>query len=332
MELIAIFLIMLIFFYAVDWVTDPSDCAICQAPLKLERYIVKHDGKTLHICPQCNAQYEAKLSEYDSDNLLQKNRPPKIAVSGLTGLPVTKFLKKIEQPRGGFINKKSMLKQQIEDGHVLHESENVHPSLIGMAVDYLTRYMLFGDKETSFGISLTGAALVNEKDKAQKLLESIDLLDSKSVIAGLKLSGYDVAYRAGRAMYRNIDSIEPDRETVENVITMVKRSVLFFKKEKVIDSGMTFEGAYTKNVSAGDADYLTEDTIWDMKVTKAEPGRDHTIQLVIYYLLMKESIKYRSVDVKRIGIFNPRKNISYTYELKNMDPDVLEYIYGLIND
>lgn len=332
MGLMTIFLTMLVIFYLACWIIDPEKCDICHTSFKRKIYIVKYDEKTLHLCLRCKRQYEKKSPKQHADNFIKTDRSSERLTLRLSGVPVTKFLKKIEQPRGGFITRKDMLREQLDDGRVLYDSENVHPSLIGMAVDYLTRYMLFGDKESSFKISLIGATLVHETHRAERLLESIDRLNSESVIAALKLSGYDVAYRAGRIHYRNMDSIEPDAETIENVIIMVNRSVLFFKRERVIDAGMTFEGAYTKNVSSGDADYLTEDTLWDMKVSKAAPNKDQTIQLVIYYLLMKESVKYKDSKVEKIGIFNPRENLSYTYELKNLDPEILENIYSLINN
>lgn len=332
MELIFIFFIAVIIIFIFSWITTPTRCDVCYTPFKRKYYTVKHDEKTAHLCPNCNRQYEKKSSKQMIDLFFTNNTPLKKTTVKLTGLPVTKFLKKIEQPRGGFIKKKDMIQEQIYDNNALYDSENIHPSLIGITVDYLTRYMLFGDKESSFKVSLIGASLVNETNKAKKLLENIDTLDSKTIRASLKLSGYDVIYRAGRSQYKGIDNIEPNEETIENITIMIKRAIIFFKKENVIDSGMTFEGAYTRNVSSGDADYLTEDTIWDMKVSKTEPNKDHTIQLIIYYLLMKKSIKYKDIQIKKIGIFNPRKNISYTYELKNLNADILKNIYNMINN
>ncbi|MHC5225624.1 hypothetical protein [Ignatzschineria sp. LJL83] len=247
------------------------------------------------------------------------------------GLSVTQFLKTIKQPWGGFINKKDMLQEHINDNNILSENENIHPSLIGLTVDYLTRNIIFNNKESIFKVSLLGALLVSESKKAENFLNEIDILDTKTVKACLKLAGYDVAYRAGALLFKGVDNIEPNEETISNIIIMVNRSVSFFKNKKVIDYGMTFDGAYTKNVSSGDADYLTEDTIWDMKVSKSEPNKDHTLQLIIYLLLMNQSINYKDNLIEKIGIFNPRKNTSYTYKVKHLNPDILKTIYDLIN-
>ncbi len=40
----------------------------------------------------------------------------------------------------------------------MNESENVHASVIGMTVDYLTRYVMGADPEKAFKVSLAGAS------------------------------------------------------------------------------------------------------------------------------------------------------------------------------
>lgn len=50
---------------------------------------------------------------------------------------------------------------------------------------------------------------------------------------------------------------------------MVKRSLIFLEiYGPKIKDGLTFEGGYTKVVSAGDCDFLTRDTLRDFKVSK----------------------------------------------------------------
>ena len=53
---------------------------------------------------------------------------------------------------------------------------------------------------------------------------------------------------------------------------MIERSILFFKQYgPITKEGFTFEGGYTKNISTGDGDFLTRDTLWDFKVSKNKP-------------------------------------------------------------
>ena len=69
----------------------------------------------------------------------------------------TQRAKYVKQPRGGHIKRVDFDEMSLGEGEEgLNEYENVHASLIGMTVDYLTRYILTGDKEESFNISLSG--------------------------------------------------------------------------------------------------------------------------------------------------------------------------------
>ena len=58
---------------------------------------------------------------------------------------VTQRIKKIKQPRGGYIKPSQFKLQKIDDGKILNEQENIHASVIGMAVDYLTRFIMGTD-------------------------------------------------------------------------------------------------------------------------------------------------------------------------------------------
>ena len=55
---------------------------------------------------------------------------------------VTQRITKIKQPRGGYIKPSQFKLQKIDDGKILNEHENIHASVIGMAVDYLTRFIM----------------------------------------------------------------------------------------------------------------------------------------------------------------------------------------------
>ena len=57
-------------------------------------------------------------------------------------LSVTQRVKNIKQPRGGYVNPSIFTIDTYDDGIILNEEENVHASIVGMAVDYLTRVML----------------------------------------------------------------------------------------------------------------------------------------------------------------------------------------------
>lgn len=240
---------------------------------------------------------------------------------------VTQRIKEVKQPAGGYINPKDFETIELEDQIELNSEENINPGLVGLAVDYMTRFMSNGNIEEAFKISLMGAQKINEIKKAQKLLDNITGLDNESIINACKLCGYDVCYRAGTAYFKNVDEINPDENTIYNIKVMIERGLSFFEKYgPVVQDGITFAGGYTSIVSAGDADFITNDTLWDFKVSKGNLTKDYTLQLIIYYLLGVHSYSCDFSNIKKLGIFNPRKNIVYQYEIKNISKEIIKEI------
>lgn len=236
---------------------------------------------------------------------------------------VTQRIKEITQPRGGYLPIKKFKVESFEDGMELGE-ENIHSSLIGLAVDYLTRFMRTQEVEDSFKVSLVGARLVKKAKLAQVLMDDISGLDDKSIIAACKLVGFDVCARAGASKYKAVELINPDTTTIENIRIMVKRSLLFFEKYgPVIKDGFTFEGGYSNIVNTGDGDFLTEDTLWDFKVSKTEPKKEHTLQILMYYIMGKKSVHYEFQQIKNLGIYNPRLNKVYLLNIQDISPDII---------
>lgn len=249
---------------------------------------------------------------------------------------VTQRIKEVKQPRGGYIKPSQMKSVQLNDNKQLNEDENIHPALIGLVVDYLTRYMESKDKVNSFRISLIGAiaaksfGMAEAEYAAQFLLDNIKGLDNISIAAACKICTFDVWYRNPAAAFqaKNYKDIEPDMPTIENIRTMVNRSIDFYNKYgPVIKDGLTFEpNGYTDTVTNGDGDFLTSDTLWDFKVSKAEPTNKYTLQLAMYYIMGKHSGQDIYKDTRNIGIYNPRLNKVYTLDMNTVPSEVIAEI------
>lgn len=72
---------------------------------------------------------------------------------------VTGIINEIKQPSGGYVKPRSLLRIKYDDGKTLNDNENIPPQLIGIVVDYLTRYMLTEDVYESFDISYRGSKI-----------------------------------------------------------------------------------------------------------------------------------------------------------------------------
>ena len=151
----------------------------------------------------------------------------------------------------------------LDDGQGLNPEESIAASLVGTAVDYLSRFMDGTAVEEAFEISLLGA----------------------------------------RAMRMEAKAFGP-----------------------VTADGFTMEGAYTATITTGDGDFLTKDTLWDFKVTTGKPNKDHTLQLLIYYLMGRRSIHPEFQTIEKLGIFNPRQNTIYQLPIFEISDQVIKEV------
>lgn len=240
---------------------------------------------------------------------------------------VTQRIKQIKQPRGGYINPKQFSVTTFDNDTELYPSENIHSSLVGLTVDYLTRYCIGTSLNEAFKISLRGASIIKEVSYASYLLNDVAGLDNQSIINACKLSGYDVCFRAGIMGYKPVQEIEPDSFTIDNIRKMVNRSMKFIDEYgPITKDGFTFEGGYTDLVNTGDGDFLTETTLWDFKVTNKGPTNAHTLQLLMYYLMGVRSRHQEFKKIKNLGLFNPRLNNIYLLEISRIPSSIMEEV------
>ena len=79
-------------------------------------------------------------------------------------------------------------------------------------------------------------------------------------------------------------------------------------------------------VRAGDGDFLTTDTLWDIKVIKGDITDKHTLQLLMYWIMGKHSKKAIFSDITIIGVYNPRRNMVYTYDVSKYPENLIRAI------
>ena len=212
----------------------------------------------------------------------------------------------------------------LDDGQVLNPEESIGASLVGTAVDYLMDGTIV---EEAFEISLLGARAMRMEAKAFGLLDDVKGMDDLSITRACQLAGFDSAFRADPLAYRPVEGIVPDQATIANIRIMVERSLSFFKAFcPVTADGFTMEGAYTTTITTGDGDFLTKDTLWDFKVTTSKPNKDHTLQLLIYYLMGRRSIHPEFQTIENLGIFNPRQNTIYQLPISEISAEVIKEV------
>ena len=201
--------------------------------------------------------------------------------------------------------------------------------------------------------SFSGPASSTKTDQAKALIDVVKTMPHKwntsvtdlenssknvqfaPISAAIKLSGFDVVYRAGADRYKPIELIEPDNATIVNVMIMVDRSLGFFDEfGPLVMDGFTFGGAgggpsgYTEVVDSGDGDFLTQDTLWDFKVSSNHPTKEHTLQLLMYYLMGLRTVRSEFMTITHLGVFNPRLNAVYRVAVSDIPMDVIVDVAG----
>lgn len=257
---------------------------------------------------------------------------------------VTGRIKEIKQPRGGFLKPSEFDEIVFGDQMCLElKKENVHASVVGMAVDYLTRFVMNEDIKEAFNFSILGYKKrmfflgddIYKKDQKKKidivsLMEDINGLDDKSIVAACKVCTYDIWFRnpLGAISAKEAYETNANEYTIQSVRTMVKRSLLFWEKYgPIIADGFTFEkNGYTSVVDSGDGDYLTADTLWDFKVSVRKPTNKHTLQLLMYWIMGKHSEKDIFKEITKLGVYNPRLNRAYILNVNNISPEIIRIV------
>lgn len=243
---------------------------------------------------------------------------------------VTQRIKAISQPRGGYIPPKSLHVCMYSDENTTCDTIEFTPSMSGLAglvVDYMTRWKMGASKEEAFEISLLGAQIAMQEAYAQSLLAKIKSLNQKSLAAACQLVGYDVCYRAGMAYFKPVHEINPTTQETAMMKRCIERGMAFFATQRPITkNGFTCDGGYTGLIRTGDGDYLTEDTLWDFKTSKRPPTKEHTLQLLIYYLMGIHSTHPEFQTIDTLGIYNPILNTAYTIKVSEISNEVMQAV------
>ena len=227
-----------------------------------------------------------------------------------------------KQPYGGFLPVKSLTKTVLDSPVALHPRANETISAYTMetVVKQLSRFLIGVTAEKAFGFHVY-------KDKNEilaivtNMAQNIKGLDDDSIRTALRLVCYDAwSLNYSQNIINGKPTPEPSVETIENIRTMVSRSLDFFKTYgPVTKDGFDFApNGYTDIVEFGDGDFLTEDTLWDFTTSHKTPTSRDTLRLLMYYIMGKHSDNPIFDSIYRIGIYNPRSNSVYLFGMYNM--------------
>ena len=195
-----------------------------------------------------------------------------------------------------------------EGANALNPDENVNSDLIDLTVLCMADFMSGTPAKTVFANSLPMARRVDgegalESKTRDLIMTGIRGLDDQSIINAVKLSGLII----DPENYQPIEEINPDEATIQNVRTMVERSLRFFEEY--------------------DAKSPIPDGLWDFDVSKTHPSIERVFLLHVYWrmgLCSPHAWWFRNVN--RLGIYNPRLNEVRLINVDDIPKDVIAEI------
>lgn len=218
--------------------------------------------------------------------------------------------------------------------------------LIGLSVDYLTRFCILCDAEKAFHISVLGAICVDDSMRAYRLLQTIEsitmdlkrsnigyerdihditdvILNDDIILCAFELVKYDTAYRSGVDSYFAKRDVAPTQQMLSNIRASVGRCLSYFaswyKGVPICGSGLYCGEDLV--VTSGDFDYLIDDTLVDLKTGfKLSPYKlkwKWLVQLITYYVLGCNDLFFSEQfrEIKHLVVYNPTHQREYRFSL-----------------
>jgi len=117
-------------------------------------------------------------------------------------------------------------------------------------------------------------------------------------------------------------------ETLAHIADMRARvSFLFDRFGRPIHPG-TWEVHSERFHLDGHIDFVTADTIWDLKVSDSAPSRVDVLQLLLYWFAFRDDPVNAPV-IAHLVIYNPRLGTVWRVDVSEIPPDVAGAIEGL---
>lgn len=277
----------------------------------------------------------------------------------------------VKQPRGGYLNPRTLSAMNAGGDPLDHRIENLSPTLVGLIIDNLVRVATLQVRQDEFApdprdaliLSLDGASDISRLtgtsiafDAAERAFEKLQWqfddsaggmrirMDDDAIRAVCKLSTFDIAGRGGVTKYNPEAIWSPDDVTLNHIRVMLDRSIRFFTHYgPITETGFTFadftpmlipfdvhedafKSGYTATVGQGDGDFLTADTLWDMKVSVSQPTKNDTLQVLMYFLMGRHSGMRKFATQTHAGIYNPRLDTAYRIAVDDIAPETIETI------
>lgn len=278
---------------------------------------------------------------------------------------VTDIIKRVEQPRGGFLPIKMF---EIEElGGDVVRCDNVPPIIVGKVVDSIIHLIIKTDKQKLFKSSLNGYAKrveyfaqqfsygmnydatyaqIQKEDGIFNINALIDRLDDylkkediyHLIICLCLIHQYDI-WDTDFGYISRLTTIESSRPKyytkgdIRKIEVLYQRTVIWivsiinkdFRRDIIFDYKFYPDG-YTDKVKYGVGDFVCDNTLFDLKCTKDKPTAYNTLQILIYYVMGLNSNNKLYKNIKYIGLYSPITNKVWRLSVSRISKELIHKV------
>lgn len=256
---------------------------------------------------------------------------------------VTQKIAKTKQPKGGYFPINTFKETSI--GEPCNDF-GVFSLAVGKAVDSLVRFNLGEKKHKAFKWArktMLERPMTKEKEEMLKAYEKLTIeVNKESVESAILIHFFDTSIQ----YKKRIDGFILPEDIVRETERMILDTINYLGEEEEINYGFLFprslftenifndsrtspsffENLKARDISYGEIDFMTETELIDLKLINKKPTKNHTLQIITYYIMGINEYPERFSLINTLCIYNPKLNKKYTLNVSEISDELKSVI------
>lgn len=222
------------------------------------------------------------------------------------------------QPRGGLLPLIFFDQSQLGGAALTRRTESGHAGTIGSAVELIARWDLVGDPRADAELSVAALEAIRGVRRGEHTESAIG-----------RMAAYQRTWEWNDDEVDELEWEEGDGdETLMHITEMRARvSRCFERLGRPVRPG-TWPVHSERFHLDGHIDFVTADTIWDLKVSDTVPDRVDVLQLLLYWVAFRDDPE-NGLEIAHLGIYNPRLDTVWRIAVTEIPMDVVGSVESL---
>lgn len=222
------------------------------------------------------------------------------------------------QPRGGLLPLIFFDQSQLGGAALTRRTESGNPGTIGSAVELIARWDLAGDPRADVEPSVAALEAIRGVRRGEHTESAIG-----------RMAAYQRTWEWNDDEGDELEWEEGDGdETLMHITEMRARvSRCFERFGRPVRPG-TWAVHSERFHLDGHIDFVTANTIWDLKVSDTAPGRSDVLQLLLYWVAFRDDPE-NGLEISHLGIYNPRLDTVWRIAVTEIPMDVVGSVESL---